>query len=83
MCVCVCPSSLALSDSLRSCGAEALSLWAQMKQRDGLAAADGSGLRALLEVVLATAEVKHTSLQSRSVLNQRLWVDMRLRDAHL
>ncbi|XP_011616362.2 huntingtin-interacting protein 1 isoform X1 [Takifugu rubripes] len=46
----------ALSDSVRSCGAEALSLWARMKQRDGLAAADGGELGATLEVILAAAE---------------------------
>uniref|UniRef100_A0A674MFR4 Huntingtin-interacting protein 1-related protein n=1 Tax=Takifugu rubripes TaxID=31033 RepID=A0A674MFR4_TAKRU len=50
------PVEKALSDSVRSCGAEALSLWARMKQRDGLAAADGGELGATLEVILAAAE---------------------------
>lgn len=57
----MCLSSLALSDSVRACGAEGLSLWARMKQRDGLAAADGGELRAILEVILAAAEVKHST----------------------
>lgn len=49
--------SLALVDSVKSCGAEALSLLAQMEQRDGLASADSAELKAILEVILATAEV--------------------------
>uniref|UniRef100_H3C8Z1 Huntingtin-interacting protein 1-related protein n=1 Tax=Tetraodon nigroviridis TaxID=99883 RepID=H3C8Z1_TETNG len=46
----------ALSDSIKSCGAEALSVLAAMKQRDGLASADSGQLKAFLEVILATAE---------------------------
>lgn len=47
----------ALSESVKACGAEALALLAAMKQRDELAAADHSKLRAALEAILATAEV--------------------------
>lgn len=54
-------SSLALLDSVKSCGAEALSLLAQMKQPDSLASADSGELKAFLEVILATAEVQNTS----------------------
>ncbi|XP_075871077.1 huntingtin-interacting protein 1 isoform X2 [Nelusetta ayraudi] len=45
----------ALSDSVKACGAAALALLADMKQRDSLAAADDGGLRAALEAVMATA----------------------------
>lgn len=63
-------SRLALSDSVRSCGAEALSLWDRMKQRDGLAAADGGELRATLEVILAAAEVKHHAIPQASLIKE-------------
>ncbi|XP_034460357.1 huntingtin-interacting protein 1 isoform X2 [Hippoglossus hippoglossus] len=46
----------ALSQSVKACGAEALALLGQMKQRDSLAAADNSRLKAALEAILATAE---------------------------
>ncbi|XP_060929162.1 huntingtin-interacting protein 1 isoform X1 [Limanda limanda] len=46
----------ALSESVKTCGAEALALLGQMKQRDSLAAADDSRLKAALEALLATAE---------------------------
>lgn len=46
----------ALSESVKVCGAEALALLGQMKQQDGLAAADSGKLKAALEAVLATAE---------------------------
>uniref|UniRef100_A0A8C4GIP3 Huntingtin-interacting protein 1-related protein n=1 Tax=Dicentrarchus labrax TaxID=13489 RepID=A0A8C4GIP3_DICLA len=46
----------ALSESVKSCGAEALALLGQMKQQDSLAAADNSKLKAALEAILATAE---------------------------
>ncbi|XP_053278308.1 huntingtin-interacting protein 1 [Pleuronectes platessa] len=46
----------ALSESVKTCGAEALALLGQMKQRDSLAAADSSRLKAALEALLATAE---------------------------
>nr|XP_019950675.1 PREDICTED: huntingtin-interacting protein 1 isoform X2 [Paralichthys olivaceus] len=46
----------ALSESVKACGAEALALLGQMKQRDSLAAADNSKLKAALEAILATAE---------------------------
>uniref|UniRef100_A0A3P9PZV2 Huntingtin-interacting protein 1-related protein n=1 Tax=Poecilia reticulata TaxID=8081 RepID=A0A3P9PZV2_POERE len=46
----------ALSESVKTCGSDALALLGQMKQRDGLAAADGSKLRASLEAILTTAE---------------------------
>ncbi|XP_062241210.1 huntingtin-interacting protein 1 isoform X2 [Platichthys flesus] len=46
----------ALSESVKTCGSEALALLGQMKQRDSLAAADGSRLKAALEALLATAE---------------------------
>lgn len=62
-------SSLALVDSVKSCGAEALSLLAQIEQRDGLASADSGELKAVLEVILATAEVQnleHHTAKSRS-----------------
>ncbi|XP_014865098.1 PREDICTED: huntingtin-interacting protein 1 isoform X2 [Poecilia mexicana] len=49
----------ALSESVKTCGSEALALLGQMKQRDALAAADGSKLRASLEAILATAEKLH------------------------
>lgn len=66
-------SSLALLDSVKSCGAEALSLLAQMKQRDGLVSADSGELKAFLEVILTTAEVQntphHTTHQSNSPWN--------------
>ncbi|XP_014885093.1 huntingtin-interacting protein 1 isoform X1 [Poecilia latipinna] len=46
----------ALSESVKTCGSEALALLGQMKQRDALASADGSKLRASLEAILTTAE---------------------------
>ncbi|XP_063348767.1 huntingtin-interacting protein 1 isoform X2 [Pelmatolapia mariae] len=46
----------ALSESVKVCGAEALALLGQMKQQDGLAAADSGKLKAALEAVLAMAE---------------------------
>ncbi|TMS07209.1 Huntingtin-interacting protein 1 [Larimichthys crocea] len=46
----------ALSESVKTCGAEALDLLGQMKQRDSLAAADNGKLKAALEAILATAE---------------------------
>ncbi|XP_051813719.1 huntingtin-interacting protein 1 isoform X2 [Acanthochromis polyacanthus] len=46
----------ALSESVKLCGAEALSLLGHMKQQDGLAAVDDGKLRAALEAILATAE---------------------------
>uniref|UniRef100_A0A087XZH7 Huntingtin-interacting protein 1-related protein n=1 Tax=Poecilia formosa TaxID=48698 RepID=A0A087XZH7_POEFO len=49
----------ALSESVKTCGSEALALLGQMKQRDALAAADGSKLRASLEAILTTAEKLH------------------------
>lgn len=42
---------------MKTCGAEALDLLGQMKQRDSLAAADNGKLKAALEAILATAEV--------------------------
>lgn len=47
----------ALSDSAKACGAAALALLAQMKQRDSLAATDDGGLKAALEAIMATAMV--------------------------
>uniref|UniRef100_A0A3B3U5P3 Huntingtin-interacting protein 1-related protein n=1 Tax=Poecilia latipinna TaxID=48699 RepID=A0A3B3U5P3_9TELE len=47
-----------LSESVKTCGSEALALLGQMKQRDALASADGSKLRASLEAILTTAEQK-------------------------
>lgn len=47
----------ALSESVKACGAEALALLGQMKQQDSMAAADNSKLKAVLEAILATAEV--------------------------
>uniref|UniRef100_A0A3B3U898 Huntingtin-interacting protein 1-related protein n=1 Tax=Poecilia latipinna TaxID=48699 RepID=A0A3B3U898_9TELE len=44
----------ALSESVKTCGSEALALLGQMKQRDALASADGSKLRASLEAILTT-----------------------------
>lgn len=52
------PSLSALSESVKACGAEALALLRQMKQQDGLAAADDDKLKAALEAILATAEVR-------------------------
>ncbi|AWO99165.1 putative huntingtin-interacting protein 1 [Scophthalmus maximus] len=46
----------ALSESVKTCGAEALALLGRMKQQDGLAAADDGKLKAVLEAILATAE---------------------------
>ncbi|XP_074535389.1 huntingtin-interacting protein 1 isoform X2 [Halichoeres trimaculatus] len=46
----------ALSESVKACGAEALSLLGQMKQQDSIAAADNSKLKTALEAILATAE---------------------------
>uniref|UniRef100_A0A1A8GVF5 Huntingtin-interacting protein 1 n=1 Tax=Nothobranchius korthausae TaxID=1143690 RepID=A0A1A8GVF5_9TELE len=46
----------ALSESMKQCGTEALSLLGQMKQRDTLSAADSSKLKTSLEAILATAE---------------------------
>ncbi|TKS81178.1 Huntingtin-interacting protein 1 [Collichthys lucidus] len=46
----------ALSESVKTCRAEALDLLGQMKQRDSLAAADNGKLKAALEAILATAE---------------------------
>ncbi|XP_020358606.1 huntingtin-interacting protein 1-like isoform X1 [Oncorhynchus kisutch] len=46
----------ALSDSVKACGAEALSLLGQMKEQESLATADGAMLRAALDGILATAE---------------------------
>lgn len=47
----------ALSDSVKACGAAALALLDDMKQKDSLATADDGGLRAALEAIMATAEV--------------------------
>ncbi|XP_032401002.1 huntingtin-interacting protein 1 isoform X1 [Xiphophorus hellerii] len=46
----------ALSESVKTCGSEALALLGQMKQQDSLAAADSGKLRAALEAILTTAE---------------------------
>ncbi|KAG7226057.1 hypothetical protein INR49_018667, partial [Caranx melampygus] len=46
----------ALSDSVKACGAEALTLLGQMKQQDSITTADSSKLKAVLEAILATAE---------------------------
>uniref|UniRef100_A0A673B1F8 Huntingtin interacting protein 1 n=1 Tax=Sphaeramia orbicularis TaxID=375764 RepID=A0A673B1F8_9TELE len=46
----------ALSESVKTCGADAVALLGQMKQQDGLASADNSKLKATLEAILATAE---------------------------
>ncbi|KAM8904661.1 huntingtin-interacting protein 1 isoform 1-T1 [Spinachia spinachia] len=46
----------ALSDSVKTCGAEALALLGQMKQQSSMSAADIGQLRAALEAILATAE---------------------------
>ncbi|XP_034556705.1 huntingtin-interacting protein 1 isoform X2 [Notolabrus celidotus] len=46
----------ALSESVKSCGAEALALLSNMKLQDSIAAADNSKLKAALEAILATAE---------------------------
>ncbi|XP_015258157.1 PREDICTED: huntingtin-interacting protein 1 [Cyprinodon variegatus] len=46
----------ALSESVKTCGSEALALLGQMKQQDSLAAADGNKLRTALEAILTTAE---------------------------
>ncbi|XP_027901262.1 huntingtin-interacting protein 1 isoform X1 [Xiphophorus couchianus] len=46
----------ALSESVKTCGSEALALLGQMKQQDSLAAADCGKLRAALEAILTTAE---------------------------
>uniref|UniRef100_A0A8C7JMF0 Huntingtin-interacting protein 1-related protein n=1 Tax=Oncorhynchus kisutch TaxID=8019 RepID=A0A8C7JMF0_ONCKI len=43
-------------DSVKACGAEALSLLGQMKEQESLATADGAMLRAALDGILATAE---------------------------
>ncbi|XP_038123831.1 huntingtin-interacting protein 1 [Cyprinodon tularosa] len=48
----------ALSESVKTCGSEALALLGQMKQQDSLAAADGNKLRTALEDILTTAEVE-------------------------
>ena len=47
----------ALSDSVKACGAEALSLLGLMREQEALAATDSSKLRTALEDILATAEV--------------------------
>ncbi|KAM4627474.1 LOW QUALITY PROTEIN: huntingtin-interacting protein 1 [Polymixia lowei] len=46
----------ALSESVKACGAEGLALLGLMKEQEGLATADGSKLKAVLEGILATAE---------------------------
>lgn len=46
----------ALSESVKACGAEALTLLGAMKQRDVLSSADSSKLKASLRVILDTAE---------------------------
>ncbi|XP_041731729.1 huntingtin-interacting protein 1 isoform X3 [Coregonus clupeaformis] len=46
----------ALSDSVKACGAEALTLLGQMKEQESLATADSATLRAALDGILATAE---------------------------
>lgn len=56
--MCAFLSSSALSESVKACGAEALALLGQMKRQDGLTAADNSKLKAALEAILATAEVR-------------------------
>uniref|UniRef100_A0A4W5QMA8 Huntingtin-interacting protein 1-related protein n=1 Tax=Hucho hucho TaxID=62062 RepID=A0A4W5QMA8_9TELE len=45
-----------LSDSVKACGAEALTLLGQMKEQESLATADSAMLRAALDGILATAE---------------------------
>uniref|UniRef100_A0A8C6U212 Huntingtin interacting protein 1 n=1 Tax=Neogobius melanostomus TaxID=47308 RepID=A0A8C6U212_9GOBI len=47
----------ALSESVKACGAEALSLLGAMKQRDGLSSADGSKLKASLHLDSVAAEL--------------------------
>uniref|UniRef100_A0A8C6LD55 Huntingtin-interacting protein 1-related protein n=1 Tax=Nothobranchius furzeri TaxID=105023 RepID=A0A8C6LD55_NOTFU len=51
-----CFSFPALSESMKQCGTEALSLLGQMKQQDTLSAADSSKLKTSLAAILATAE---------------------------
>ncbi|KAM9733802.1 huntingtin-interacting protein 1 [Menidia menidia] len=46
----------ALSESVKTCGAEALALLGQMKQQDKLTAADNNKLKAALQAILVTAE---------------------------
>uniref|UniRef100_A0A8D3BQ38 Huntingtin-interacting protein 1-related protein n=1 Tax=Scophthalmus maximus TaxID=52904 RepID=A0A8D3BQ38_SCOMX len=53
----------ALSESVKTCGAEALALLGRMKQQDGLAAADDGKLKAVLEAILATAELRPRGLE--------------------
>lgn len=65
----------ALSESVKVCGAEALALLAHMKQQDSLAAADNGKLKAALEAILATAEVRSSYIQTNvccCVIKQRM-----------
>lgn len=57
----------ALSESVKTCGSEALALLGQMKQQDSLAAADSSKLRVALEAILTTAEVRVTPIIERLI----------------
>uniref|UniRef100_A0AAQ4NX89 I/LWEQ domain-containing protein n=1 Tax=Gasterosteus aculeatus aculeatus TaxID=481459 RepID=A0AAQ4NX89_GASAC len=53
----------ALSDSVKACGTEALALLGQMKQQSSMYAADSGKLRAALEAILATAELRPRGLE--------------------
>ena len=55
-----------LSSSVKSCGAEALALLAQLRDRATLATADSSKLKEVLEGIKATAEVRHTYTHSHT-----------------
>lgn len=52
----------ALSDNVKACGAAALALLNDMKQRNSLATADDGSLRAALEAIMATAVVSAGTL---------------------
>lgn len=68
----------ALSESVKACGAEALVLLGEMKQQDSLAAADSSKLKAALEAILATAEVRALHWQNECLCSDTVkikWVE--------
>ena len=67
-----------LSSSVKSCGAEALALLAQLRDRATLATADSSKLKEVLEGIKATAEVRHTYTHSHAYTHR----DVKHRPTH-
>ena len=58
-CHCVCVFvRVELTSTVKTCGSEAITLLGQLKEQDTVGTVDSTGLKAALEGVLATAEVR-------------------------